>query len=780
MITRIRALAGSIVIKVACMLLLVGGTTIAAIWTSFTLFGEFSTSLGRFQDETVPHLKQSSQIIERAGDLGEGLSALLIAGSSDEMSGSFRSAEEALAALEVSAEQLSGETAQAIIAGIRLVSTHLEAVAEARRSDLVHDEATLQKSDALSAAVTSASDVLVSMAGDAFRGVLASGSSETVTDNRAKLEGVARAVELERRLGEVQSIVLTGASADDAQGVAAAQAATSQEMSEIATLAEPFLGNAEFSSALAEIHANTDAAEGILAARRTVIAARERADEAARLAAEEVRAITASARELGQTSMLEIETSSGRLEAAADGGLSSMTTIAIVSVIALLLATAATLLFIVRPLVAVTRVTERLAQRDLRPVTGFDRQQGEIGRMAAALTVFRDGMIEQQRLQQEEREREEAERERVAREERDAREREEAQRAREAREEAEKREREMKELQAREAMRAEAEAQRKAHAEEQERVVSALALGMRKLADGNLAVRLDEAFPEAYEALRSDFNEAVTSLSDLIGQIAESAGRIDDSAAEISSASNELSRRTESSAATLEETAAALNELTSSVASAAEGAGHAKRVADMANSKAETSRKVVGEAISAMAEIEDSSKKISNIISVIDDIAFQTNLLALNAGVEAARAGEAGRGFAVVASEVRALAQRSSEAAREINSLISTSNGQVERGAKLVDDAGAALQEIIADVGEITQNVSEIAISAREQASGVDEINTATGLLDGTMQQNAAMTEETTAASQVLMNESRRLREMVQRFNVAVDRLHELEQRRVA
>jgi methyl-accepting chemotaxis protein len=212
-----------------------------------------------------------------------------------------------------------------------------------------------------------------------------------------------------------------------------------------------------------------------------------------------------------------------------------------------------------------------------------------------------------------------------------------------------------------------------------------------------------------------------------------------------------------------------LSELTVSVDSAAEGAGQANKVAHDTNNKAESSKRVVGEAVSAMTEIEESSKKIAKIIDVIDDIAFQTNLLALNAGIEAARAGEAGRGFAVVASEVRALALRSSDAAREINGLISTSNGQVERGADLVNQAGNALQDIIAGVAEITRKVGDIAASAQEQASGIAEINSATGQLDGTMQQNAAMTEETTAASRVLTEESRKLIEMVARFRITAE-----------
>ncbi len=737
MISSVRTLAGSIVAKIAAMLLIVGCITGTAIWMSHSIFGEFSGSLGRFQEEVVPSLKESSAIFESAGDLGEGLSSILIAGSTEEMNESVASARDGLDRLLASAEGLEGPDAATLLGDIAEVRTGLEEIAAARTDDLSYDEATLDGSDALSAAVSSASARLISIANGAYSKAIGGDPETPIADRMSDLENMALAARLERMLGAVQSVVLTGASADDAEGVAAAQARADELIGDIEALSMVFIDSPETMAAIAEISAHVDPADGILAARKTVIEARGRADVAARVAADKVRSITTIARSISRRSMGEIETASGRLEAAANGGQASMTTIAVISPIVLILATFGAVLLIGRPLIALTKVTERLARGNLAPVEGFSRQGGEIGRMASALTVFRDGMIDQKRMQEEERNREETERLR-----------------------------EERELQEREATRAAAEAERQARALEQERVVSSLAEGMRRLAEGDLKVRILEAFPDAYEELRRDFNEAVSTLSRLIGQIVDSVTIIDRSSTEISAATNELSRRTESSAATLEETAAALNELTVSVASAAEGAGQANDIAGSTNGKAETSRKVVDEAVSAMTEIEESSKRIGRIIDVIDDIAFQTNLLALNAGVEAARAGDAGKGFAVVASEVRALAQRSSEAAREINGLISTSNGQVERGAKLVGDAGAALQDIIESVAEIAKNVGEISTSAREQATGINEINAATGQLDSTMQKNAAMTEETTGATQVLMDESRKLRDRVQRFQV--------------
>ena len=310
-----------------------------------------------------------------------------------------------------------------------------------------------------------------------------------------------------------------------------------------------------------------------------------------------------------------------------------------------------------------------------------------------------------------------------------------------------------------------AEVRRKEMEDAQHRVVDALSVALGKLAEGDLTTEITEAFSADYEKLRLDFNEATHRLLDAMRAVVENAQSIRSEASEISSASDDLSRRTEQQAATLEETAAALDELTSSVKSAADVAAQANKMVAEAKSNAEKSGEVVREAVVAMGEIEESSDKISKITSVIDEIAFQTNLLALNAGVEAARAGEAGRGFAVVASEVRALAQRSSDAAREIAELISASSSQVKRGVDLVDQAGAALTGIQTSVGEIFNGVSEIAVSAQQQSAGLAEINTAVNQLDQVTQQNAAMFEEATAASHALTREAETLTRTTGRFN---------------
>ncbi len=309
-----------------------------------------------------------------------------------------------------------------------------------------------------------------------------------------------------------------------------------------------------------------------------------------------------------------------------------------------------------------------------------------------------------------------------------------------------------------------AEAERAARAEEQARVVRGLADGLGELAGGNLTARIDQPFPGEYEKLRSDYNSAMASLQEAMKTIVVNAGGIRTGAGEISQASDDLSRRTEQQAASLEETAAALDEITATVRKTADGSKQANSVVATARSDAESSGQVVQEAVAAMAEIEKSSNQISQIIGVIDEIAFQTNLLALNAGVEAARAGEAGRGFAVVASEVRALAQRSSEAAKEIKGLISASSQHVGTGVELVGEAGKALQGIVTKVNEISGLVSEIAASAQEQATALAEVNTAINQMDQVTQQNAAMVEESTAASHSLTQEADELMHLISRF----------------
>ena len=297
-------------------------------------------------------------------------------------------------------------------------------------------------------------------------------------------------------------------------------------------------------------------------------------------------------------------------------------------------------------------------------------------------------------------------------------------------------------------------------------ILQNLALSLRRLAEGDLTSTMDVALPEKAEALRADLNATVETLRSVMQSVVGSAAHVRQSANEISSAASSLSQRTEQQAASLEETAASLDEITATVRKTAEGAARARTVVGAAKNDAERSGHVVKEAVEAMSAIEKSSRQIGQIIGVIDEIAFQTNLLALNAGVEAARAGDAGRGFAVVASEVRALAQRSTEAAKEIKALISASAGQVDQGVKLVAQTGAVLERIVEQVNEVNHTVVEMAASASEQAKGLDQINSAVNQMDQATQQNAAMVQESTSATQSLASEAEELNRIVDRFKV--------------
>ncbi|MBL3702399.1 HAMP domain-containing protein [Sulfitobacter sp. BDSS02] len=301
----------------------------------------------------------------------------------------------------------------------------------------------------------------------------------------------------------------------------------------------------------------------------------------------------------------------------------------------------------------------------------------------------------------------------------------------------------------------------------QNQVVEELRIGLSKLSGGDLTSIISTPFHEKYEELRSDFNQAVQNLAKAMNEIAEDAENIHNEARDISTTADGLSKRTESTAATLEQTAAALDELTSSVNETAGGAAKADQAVTAAKGNAEESGKVVLDTVAAMDQIADSSERITSIIKVIDDIAFQTNLLALNAGVEAARAGDAGRGFAVVASEVRALAQRSSDAAREINELIEKSGSKVKTGVDLVGKTGVALQQIVGSVSEISKLVANIAESSRQQSENLTEINSSLSQLDQSTQQNAARLEETTAASESLRNDAVSLVNTVSHFRLS-------------
>jgi len=382
---------------------------------------------------------------------------------------------------------------------------------------------------------------------------------------------------------------------------------------------------------------------------------------------------------------------------------------------------------IAAPVAAMTAAMRRLASGDHSVDVPASGRKDEIGQMAAAVTTFKEAAIAKERLEGDSaRQRAQAERERV-----------------------------------------EHEADKASDAQADAVTIGALGEALDRLANGDLTHRISVTFAPKAQQLKTDFNAAASRLQDAMKSIASTTGGVSAGADEIAQASDDLSRRTEQQAASLEETAAALDEITATVRKTAAGAKEASQVVAAARGDAQRSGEIVSQAVSAMTQIEGSSQKVGNIIGVIDEIAFQTNLLALNAGVEAARAGEAGRGFAVVAQEVRALAQRSADAAKEIKTLISTSTQQVGAGVNLVGQTGEALQRIVDQVASIDTLVNAIAASANEQSTGLHEVNIAVNQMDQVVQQNAAMVEQATAATHALKGEASELANLVGRFKVA-------------
>jgi methyl-accepting chemotaxis protein len=318
---------------------------------------------------------------------------------------------------------------------------------------------------------------------------------------------------------------------------------------------------------------------------------------------------------------------------------------------------------------------------------------------------------------------------------------------------------------------AEAELQAKAAeeraraADEQARVMDALGQGLSRLADGELTYRMNDRFAETYEGIRNDFNNAIGRLQETVQAIAGSTGEVSNAAAEISTATTDLSQRTEEQAASLEQTSAAMEEISATVKKNAENAHHANSLTQGASDIAGRGGRVVSEAVEAMSRIEQSSRKISDIISVIDEIARQTNLLALNAAVEAARAGEAGRGFAVVAAEVRSLAQRSSQAAKDIKDLIVSSSGQVGEGVELVNRAGSSLADIVESIKQVADIVGDIANASSEQSVGLEQISKALIQMDEVTQQNSALVEQNAATAKTLEDQQNAMRERMSFFS---------------
>ncbi|WP_120278268.1 HAMP domain-containing methyl-accepting chemotaxis protein [Rhizobium sp. AG855] len=428
------------------------------------------------------------------------------------------------------------------------------------------------------------------------------------------------------------------------------------------------------------------------------------------------------------TSFADLQKDAAGTERQEANRLSIGTTIA--GVILAIIGGFALVLTLQRPIARITATMQRLAEGDLEAGIAGDRRGDEIGAMARALAVFKTNARTKLEIESErQREQQEAEAERRRNDE-----------------------------------------DKQALDQQIDHAVGKLAQALERLAVGDISFEIEGRFHGRLEQLRNDFNLSLARLRDTMHQISGNVDQIQNNGRQMAQSALDLARRTEQQAASLEETAAAVDEITVAVRSSSERAEEVNGVVREAKKNADESAVVVGSAISAMGRIEDASRQISNIIGVIDEIAFQTNLLALNAGVEAARAGEAGKGFAVVAQEVRELAQRSANAAKEIKGLINRSAAEVASGSTHVQQTGEVLSRIGSQISAISDHVEKIASASREQSGALQEVNGAVNRMDQMTQQNAAMVEEATAATQDLSLQTDALRDLLQQFRIEADR----------
>ncbi len=461
---------------------------------------------------------------------------------------------------------------------------------------------------------------------------------------------------------------------------------------------------------LGQIAGDVNPETGLAATRIATIHARAKTVTASQQAAEAVTRIAHRAARLNADNQLAIAQMATAVSQAVKAAQTRMQTLWGGSAVVLLVALVLTRILITRPLARISETTENLARGDMTPVTGFARASSEIRRIAQALSVFRDGLVEKEEISKA------------------------------------------------------AETERREHLAQQTAAVTAIGQGLERLSAGDLTVRIDTPMSAGYAKLRDDFNAALEVLEESVHSLSQSGQSTASGTTQISSAARDLSARSEHSAQTLASTAVALNQLTVSVENTARASGEASASVEAAHRNASESLEVVQRTFAAMEAIKESAVKISKIIGLIDSIAQQTNLLALNAGVEAARAGSVGKGFAVVASEVRSLAHRSKEAATEISSLVAESQEHVELGAELVGRTGEVINEISQSVSGAAALMQKISSASAEQSDNLQEVNGAVANLDDATTKNAALFEEVTSASIALSQDAQAMAAALDRF----------------
>jgi methyl-accepting chemotaxis protein len=532
------------------------------------------------------------------------------------------------------------------------------------------------------------------------------GSIQSLLDNEIGV--LNQLLEMNTQVNALQVAALQVLAADDIAGIQTASAPLQAAAAALMTFQN--IGDGAIAADLKGIAAGADPDTGLAVSRIATIQARAETVAASQQAASTVADIARRAASLSADNQSAIADMASSVSQDVRESRQQMQTLWGVSIAVLLAALILTRLLITRPLARISRTTEKLAAGDLSPVSGFNRSSTEIFRIAQALSVFRNGLVEKEEMSRA------------------------------------------------------AEEERRKHLAQQTDAVTAIGKGLEQLAEGNLTVRINDPMAEGYTKLRDDFNAALDTLENSMRSLSQSGQSTASGTSEISSAARDLSARSESSAQTLATTAAALNELAVSVESTAQASGEAAATVEPAQKNASDSLEVVNRTFEAMEAIKDSSQKISRIIDVIDSIAQQTNLLALNAGVEAARVGSVGQGFAVVASEVRTLAQRSKAAANEISNLVRESGEHVELGAKLVGRTGEVINEISQSVSSAATLMQNISRASSEQSSSLQDVNGAVANLDDATTKNAALFEEVTSSSITLSQDAQVMAAALNRF----------------
>ncbi|WP_172328961.1 methyl-accepting chemotaxis protein [Mangrovicoccus sp. HB161399] len=702
-----------------------------ALLLANVLLRDFAGEMERLSRHGVPNLMSTSEVMARSNALPQGFAQLLMAGTPEDLALATDESSAALDAFFDIARTRPPRQAIELASKLSELKFSMLSLAMAREDEIA-------AASGFAAGLEALSGIFVSLGG--------SGAAASVDFTGL----LSLAFQVSRATGE------------DGLNTLGTELRSQLDSAGFALMAsEP-----EASRTLLSL---ADGDTDLLELRKTELAARLEAHRQATSALAAVEKLGSGAATLAQEALRSLDGDARALTAKSDTASRNLLLLGALAAAAVLLAVTVTQKSIVRPLQSLIRRTRQLADGDTSAMDGMRRRSGEIADLAEALTIFRDNIISNRQLEEEARKATAAQEALRREEERRKLEAERAEMERKAEEERAVLERERSEQQERQQRDAREQQEREARLAEQQQVVATLADSLDRLADGDLTASIDVEFPPGYEELRLNFNRTIDALARLVLVIRESSQNILSSSTEVSSVTTDLAKRTEKTAATLEETAAAVAQLTASAASSAGNSRTTEKAALQVRSEAQASQDIVRSTIAAMEAISESSEKISRIIHVIDDIAFQTNLLALNAGVEAARAGETGRGFAVVASEVRALAQRASDAAREIGTLIGQSNENVRDGVDRVAQTGNSLDGIVKLIDGIAENISALATTADEQSLSVREINTATNQLDSMTQQNAAIFEETSASTMDLTREAETLASEVAKFRQGGD-----------